>query len=78
VLSDSNMSDIRDFIKRLMLLGPPVVQVTILFSDIVGFTEIAGASATEDLIIMLNKMFTAFDALVDKHGVYKVGITALH
>jgi adenylate cyclase len=53
------------------------VQVTILFSDIVGFTEIAGASATEDLISMLNRMFTAFDALVDKHGVYKVGITAL-
>ncbi|GAQ88354.1 hypothetical protein KFL_004210020 [Klebsormidium nitens] len=47
-------------------------EVTILFSDIVGFTEISGSSATEDLILMLNEMFTAFDALVDKHGVYKV------
>jgi class 3 adenylate cyclase len=48
------------------------LQVTILFSDIVGFTEIAGCSQTSDLIFMLNDMFTGFDELVDKHGVYKV------
>lgn len=28
--------------------------------------------ATEELFEMLNIMYTAFDALVDKHGVYKV------
>lgn len=47
-------------------------EVTILFSDIVGFTTLAATYSTAEIIIMLNEMFTAFDSLVDKHGVYKV------
>ena len=48
------------------------MQVTILFSDIRGFTELAGAWPTEAIIHMLNEMFSAFDRLCEQLGVYKV------
>mmetsp|Transcript_12291 Transcript_12291/g.34533 ORF Transcript_12291/g.34533 Transcript_12291/m.34533 type:complete len:625 (+) Transcript_12291:89-1963(+) len=47
-------------------------EVSILFSDIVGFTTLASVLPTEQLIHMLDTLFTAFDELTDKHGVYKV------
>jgi class 3 adenylate cyclase len=46
--------------------------VTVLFSDIVGFTRLSSRVATEELFGMLNGLYTAFDALVDTHGVHKV------
>jgi signal transduction histidine kinase/DNA-binding NarL/FixJ family response regulator/bacteriorhodopsin len=46
--------------------------VTILFSDIVGWTNIAESIPTCAVIALLNELFSAFDALLDKHGVYKV------
>ncbi|CAK0868411.1 unnamed protein product [Prorocentrum cordatum] len=46
--------------------------VTILFSDIVGWTNIAESIPTCAVITLLNELFSAFDALLDKHGVYKV------
>lgn len=46
--------------------------VTILFSDIVSFTTIAASYTTKEIIVMLNDMFTAFDLLTVRHGVYKV------
>ncbi|EKX47706.1 hypothetical protein GUITHDRAFT_69510, partial [Guillardia theta CCMP2712] len=47
-------------------------QVSILFSDIVGYTSMAASIETEKLIEMLSKMFNSFDELCDKHGCYKV------
>lgn len=44
------------------------MQVTILFSDIRGFTELAGAWPTEAIIHMLNEMFSAFDRLCEQLG----------
>jgi len=46
--------------------------VTILFSDICGFTTISGTYSNADVMCMLDEMFNAFDALTIKHGVYKV------
>ena len=46
--------------------------MTILFSDIIGFTNMATDWPTEKIILMLNEMFTAFDELCDVFGVYKV------
>ncbi len=48
----------------------PSLQV--LFSDIVGYTSMSTSVNTADVFDMLNKLYTAFDALSDKHGVYKV------
>jgi hypothetical protein len=46
--------------------------VTIFFSDIVGFTKMAGEMGPLQTMKMLNDLYCAFDKLVDKHGVYKV------
>jgi adenylate cyclase len=47
-------------------------QVTILFTDIVGFTEIAGRSTPETLVTLLNRIFSEFDALVDELDCEKI------
>ena len=45
---------------------------TVLFSDMVGFTKIASRVTPEELIIMLNRMFSVFDQLAEVHGVEKI------
>ena len=47
-------------------------EVSIVFTDIVGYTELASSVATRDLIEMLDILFSAFDTLALKHGIYKV------
>ncbi|KAH9494507.1 Guanylate cyclase soluble subunit beta-2 [Bulinus truncatus] len=47
-------------------------QVTILFSDIVTFTNIAAACSPLDVVNMLNDMYHRFDIKTNVHGVYKV------
>ncbi|KAL7531833.1 hypothetical protein ACHAXR_004264 [Thalassiosira sp. AJA248-18] len=46
--------------------------VTIFFSDIVGFTSMAGTMRPIQVMKMLNELYTELDKLVEKHQVYKV------
>ncbi|HEY4057949.1 MAG TPA: adenylate/guanylate cyclase domain-containing protein [Kofleriaceae bacterium] len=46
--------------------------VTILFSDIVGFTELSARLPAASVVEILNEIFSQFDALADKHGVEKI------
>jgi class 3 adenylate cyclase/HAMP domain-containing protein len=46
--------------------------VTILFSDIVGFTPISSKMPPLELVKLLNHMFSTFDKLAEKHGLEKI------
>jgi|GEM_PF-4348499 len=46
--------------------------VTVLFADIVGFTEYSAKIGPEVLVQNLNRVFTAFDMLAEKHGLEKI------
>jgi class 3 adenylate cyclase len=46
--------------------------VTLLFADIVGFTEMSGSMRPDELVEVLNEVFTVFDHLVDEHHLEKV------
>src|SRR4029077_9291279 len=46
--------------------------VTVLFSDIVGFTTISSATPPADLVARLNDLFSGFDAICDGAGVDKI------
>ena len=50
--------------------------VTILFSDIVGFTNICSRIQPMDVMSLLNEMYTKFDRLTEAHRVRKVVISA--
>lgn len=46
--------------------------VTVLFADIVGFTAFAEARPPERVVEVLNRLFSRFDELADRHGVEKI------
>jgi len=58
-------------------LSPGVIadrfdHATVLFADIVGFTGRSSAMAAQDVVAMLNEIFSRFDALVEKHQMEKI------
>lgn len=46
--------------------------VTVMFADIVNFTQIAEGMSPSQIFSMLNKVFSGFDALAEKHGLEKI------
>ena len=46
--------------------------VTILFADLVGFTELASQIKPIELVDLLNELFSTFDTLTEKHGLEKI------
>lgn len=50
--------------------GHPAASV--LFSDLVGFTGLSQELKPEDLVRLLNRIFSTFDDLTEKHGLEKI------
>jgi adenylate cyclase len=48
---------------------------SVLFADIVGFTERAAGTTPCDLVLFLDRLYGTFDALVDKHGLEKIKVS---
>lgn len=47
-------------------------EVTVLFADIAGFTPLSASLPPTKLVQLLNEIFSAFDALVEKHELEKI------
>ena len=47
-------------------------EVSVMFADIVGFTQMASSLSPIELIDLLNQIFSAFDRLSEKHGLEKI------
>jgi len=47
-------------------------EATVLFADIADFTPLAARMSPEDLIALLNEVFSIFDRLAEKHGLEKI------
>jgi adenylate cyclase len=47
-------------------------ECTVLFSDIVGFTELSRKLTATELVNLLNNIFSIFDDLIEKYGLEKI------
>ena len=47
-------------------------EVTVLVADLVGFTTLSAHIDPEQIVQLLNEVFSAFDALVERHGLEKI------
>ncbi|MDP9343916.1 MAG: adenylate/guanylate cyclase domain-containing protein [Actinomycetota bacterium] len=56
--------------ESLIADGSP--EVGVLFADIAGFTPLSATMAPEDIVGLLNEVFTVFDGLAAEHGLEKI------
>ena len=47
-------------------------EVTVLFADIVDFTAMSASAAPEEVVDLLNELFSWFDRLAERHGLEKI------
>jgi len=47
-------------------------EVSVLFADLVGFTPIAERLPAEEVVVILDEIFSCFDELVARHGLEKI------
>jgi class 3 adenylate cyclase len=58
--------------RRHEVIADSFTDVTVLFADIVGFTQMASQVSAIELVDMLNNVFSAFDRLAERHGLEKI------
>lgn len=71
----SNMLPSAQYAEALMMQSTVVdelAEVTLLYSDMVGFTTLGARLKPGDICVLLNKIYSAFDSHLDEFGVYKM------
>ncbi|KAG2501369.1 hypothetical protein HYH03_001159 [Edaphochlamys debaryana] len=58
--------------QRAQTIADSFPNATVLFTDLVGFTSISSRISPEDAMRHLNNMYTVFDDIIEKYGLYKV------
>jgi adenylate cyclase len=54
------------------LIANEHAEVTVLFADIAGFTPLARRAGPAEVVTILNRVFSAFDELAERHGLEKI------
>jgi len=54
------------------LIAEKLSNVSVLFADIVNFTNLSQRITAEELVAGLDRIFTSFDTLAEKHGLEKI------
>src|SRR4028118_1094337 len=54
------------------IIAESFAAATILFSDVVGFTQMSARIKPVELVYLLNEIFSAFDELATRHGLEKI------
>lgn len=54
------------------LIADGHADVTVMFADITNFTQLTEQMAPKQMVEMLNKIFSWFDSMTDKHGLEKI------
>jgi len=54
------------------VIADSFTDVSVLFADLVGFTELSGQKTPKELVELLNLIFSEFDKLTEQHGLEKI------
>jgi class 3 adenylate cyclase len=54
------------------VIAESFAEATILFSDVVGFTQMSARITPVELVYLLNEIFSSFDELAARHGLEKI------
>jgi class 3 adenylate cyclase len=54
------------------VIAESFTEATILFSDVVGFTQMSALITPVELVYLLNEIFSSFDELATRHGLEKI------
>jgi class 3 adenylate cyclase len=54
------------------LIADSFTEVTVLFADIVNFTQLAGKISPKELVSLLNQIFSAFDRIAEQYELEKI------
>ncbi|OCQ91722.1 adenylate cyclase [Oscillatoriales cyanobacterium USR001] len=58
--------------KEPKTIADSFAEVSVLFADIVGFTELSARISPTELVRLLNEIFSMFDYLVERHSLEKI------